>query len=246
MKEQEHKDSHHIKDNEYHCPFEEMADNPRYLYVHVSVFFAWGLRDHRDYDFLYDSKWHNATCRNARNGRKVRLPIFRSFINPDKMFRRNPKINWCHFDATSYFITMKSGSRERNLTIDSPDKVFYKPFYWIFDTILKDYGYHPRIERWSVGFVAFLCRMLKPFNIGWVNEIAESITPERELDSDDDIYTRHCEVSFELKKQAPSIKSQLNKFDPVVSRSSRLKNSPSPKWHGQRRNDLPRKRPPPR
>lgn len=246
MTEQKYIDNGYIEDDEYRCPFEEMADDPRYLYVHVSVFYAWGLRNHRDYDFLYDSKWHNATCRNARNGKKVRLPLFRSFIKPDKMFRRKPRINWCHFDVTFYFITMKSGSKERKLTIASPDIRLYKPFYWIFDTIGKDYGNHPRMERWSLGFIAFLCRMLKPFNIGWVNEIAESIMSERELDSDDDIYTKHCQLSFDLKQQTPSIRSQLNKFDPTASKKTKTKDFSSPKNHGQRRNNLPRKRPPPR
>ena len=56
----------------------------------------------------------------------------------------------------------------------------------------------------------------------------------------------HCQLSFDLKLQALSIRSHLNKFDPMVSRSSRFKDTPSPKNHGQRKNNLTRKRTPPK
>ena len=237
-------DNHRMEDNEFRCRFKEMADDPRYLYVYVSVFCAWGIKESREYHFLYDSKWRSAVCRDAKDGRKVRLPLFRGNINPDKMFRRKPRINWSYCDVTFYFITMKSGSKERDLAIASPDKDLYKPFYWVLDTIEKDYGGHPRMERWLAGFVSFLCRILKPFNIGWVNEIAESVRPWRDPDPNDDIYAGHCRLAFQMKEQAPSLRSQLNRFDPTVSPGSRPKKPFTPKSHGRRKNNIPRKRPP--
>lgn len=242
MKERKYMNNLHTEGDEYLCPFKEMADDPRYLYVHVSVFYAWGLRDHRKYDFLYDSKWHSAVCRNAKNGKRVRLPLFRRGINPDKMFRRKPRINWSYCDVTFYFVTMKSGSRERELTIASPDKELYKPFYWILDTIEKDYGGHPRIQRWAIGFFRFLCRILRPFNIGWVKEIEEDIMPMKE--ADENVYREFCQLAFEMKQQAPSIKSRLDKFDPAVAPGSRPPKPANPKNLGRKKNYLPRKRPP--
>ena len=237
-------DNYHIKEDENRCPFEDMANAPRYLYVHVFVFCAWGLRDNRKYDFLYDSKWHRAVCRNAKNGKRVRLPLFRRGINPDKMFRCKPRINWIYYDATSYTIIMKSGSRERELTIDSPDIELYKPFYWILDTIEKDYGGHPRFERWTIGFFRFLCRILRPFNIDLVKEIEEEIMPVKE--ADEDVYKEFCRSSFERTQQIPSIKSQLDKFDPAVAPGSEPSKPANPKNLGQKENNLPRKRQPPR
>ena len=190
--------NHYTEGDEYLCPFKEMADDPRYLYLHVSVFCAWGLKDNRKYDFLYDSKWHSAVCRNAKNGKRVRLPLFRRGINPDKLFRHKPRINWSYCDVTSYTITMKSGSRERELTIASPNKELYKPFYWILDTIAKDYGGHPRIDRWTIGFFRFLCRILRPFNIDLVKEIEEEIMPMKE--ADEDVYREFCRFQ-EVQRQ---------------------------------------------
>ena len=244
MKEQENMDNHHMEDNEYRCRYKEMADNPRYLYVYVSVFYAWGIKSNRAYHFLYDSRWHSAVCRDAKDGRKVRLPLFRGRISPEKMFRRKPRISWSYCDVTFYFITMKSGSKERELTIPSPDKDLYKPFYWILDTIGKDYGGHPRMDRWFAGFVYFLCRILRPFNIGWVNEIAESARPWRKQNPYDDFYAEHCRFSFQMKEQAPSLRAQLDKFDPAISTGSRPKKPIIPKNQGRRRNNVPRKRPP--
>ena len=234
--------NHYTEGDEYLCPFKEMADDPRYLYLHVSVFCAWGLKDNRKYDFLYDSKWHSAVCRNAKNGKRVRLPLFRSSISTDKMFRRKPRINWCYFDVTFYTITMKSGSRERELTIASPDSELYKPFYWILDTIEKDYGGHPRLERWLAGLIYFLCCLLRPFNIDWVKEIEESITPKKEVD--EDVYREYCRLAFEMRGKTPSIKSRLDKFGPAATTCSRHQKSVSPKIHGRKKNNLPRKRPP--
>ena len=242
MKEREYMNNHYTEGDEYLCPFKEMAEDPRYLYVHVSVFYAWGLRDHRKYDFLYDSKWHSAVCRNAKNGKRVRLPLFRNSISPNKMFRRKPRINWSYCDVTFYFVTMKSGSRERELTIASPDKELYKPFYWILDTIEKDYGGHPRIQRWAIGFFRFLCRILRPFNIGWVKEIEEDIMPKKE--ADENVYREFCQLAFEMKEKASSLRSQLDKFDLAVAPGSRPPKPANPKNLGRKKNNLPRKRPP--
>ena len=245
MKEQDYMDNHCIEDVEYRCPYKEMADDPRYLYVHVSVFYAWGLKERREYDFLYDSKWHSAVCRDAKDGHKVRLPLFRRSINPDRMFRRNPKINWSYCDVTFYFITMKSGSRERELTIASPDYYLYKPFYWVLDTIGKDYGNHPRTVRRSAAFIAFLCRILKPFNIGFVNEIAKDLARE-ELIPNDDIFMDSCHLYFQVKEQEPPLKMKLNKFDPTRSLDSTSKDSTSIRNKRRRKINYPRKRPLPR
>lgn len=40
MTEQKNIDNDYIEEDEYHCPFKEMADDPRYLYVYVSVLYA--------------------------------------------------------------------------------------------------------------------------------------------------------------------------------------------------------------
>lgn len=218
----------HLEDEYYR----QMANDPRYLYVYVSVFSAWGLMENRDYHFLYDKESHDAICRDDENGRKVRLPLFHKRINPDRMFQCEPKTNQSFFDVTFYSITMKSGLQERELTIPSPIKRLYKPFYWILDTIDKDYGKHPHIERWLIRFVSFLCRILKPFNIGIVNEIAESIMSY----TDDNTQTDDSKPSLQPKEKNP-FWSQLNKFDPVISRSSRSKKTTTTNNQGRRKND---------
>ena len=59
---------------------------------------------------------------------------------------------------------MKSGDRERKLTVESPHKYKYKPFFWILDTIDRDNGGHPRLERL---FYRILVRIMKLFNIDY-------------------------------------------------------------------------------
>ena len=69
------------------------------------------------------------------------------------------------------------------------------------------------MERWLAAFIAFLCRILKSFNIGWVNEIAESLRPWKEQNRNDNIYAEHCQVSFQMAEQKPTLRSHLDKFD---------------------------------
>ena len=243
MTEQKNIDNGYIEEDEYHCPFEEMADDPRYLYVHVSVLYAWGFKESRKYHFLYDSKWHSAVCRDAEDGRKVRLPLFRCFINPDRMFRCNPNINWCYNDVTFFFITMKSASRVRELTIASPDKRFYKPFYWILDTIGNDYGDYPRMSRFIMSSMVLLYRTIEPFNISRVNKLAKYYLPEKVLNPNYYIYTYYCRFYFELNEQNPSITEGLKKTSRKSPKSHPLKTIPHPNL-GQRKDNISRKRPP--
>ena len=51
----------------------------------------------------------------------------------DDMIKCNPKnITW-HWDVSSYEIIIKSGSQQRFVYIQSPEKDKYGPFRWLFD-----------------------------------------------------------------------------------------------------------------
>ena len=151
------------KDKEYWNPFYDIAESPNYLYVYVSVLYAWGLKPSKRYFFLHDIKKKKNQCVD-KEGKKVKLPFFHKRIKVDEMFTFDPNICTWSTDVTYYHIYMKSGDRERELTIESPHKYKYKPFFWILDTIDRDNGGHPRLERL---FYRILVRIMKLFNIDY-------------------------------------------------------------------------------
>ena len=146
------------KNKEYWSPFYDIAESPEYLYVHVSVLFAWGLKRSKRYLFLHNIKTKETKCVDE-DGNKVKLPFFRKRINVEKMFNFDPNISVWSTDVTYYGIFMKSGNRERELTIQSPQKYKYKPFFGILDTIDRDNGDHPRIERFLIRIITKLFKI---------------------------------------------------------------------------------------
>ena len=51
----------------------------------------------------------------------------------DDMLTFDPQNITCHFDVSSYEIIIKSGSQQRFVYIQSPEKDKYGPFKWLFD-----------------------------------------------------------------------------------------------------------------
>lgn len=145
------------KYNECWSPYYEMADNPQYLYVHVDISFGWGIKPHRSYHFLYDIKVKKAQCIDEE-GRNVELSFSHKTIKVEKMFKFVPYDDlvpaWT--DVTTYYIYLKSGHRERTLSIDSPEKSKFKPFLWMLNTIDKDNGCLPK----KVGLIHRLCKLI--------------------------------------------------------------------------------------
>lgn len=107
------------EDKDYWSPFYDIAESPDYLYAYVSISFGWGLKPSKRYLFLHDIKKKNSQCVDEE-GKKVKLPFFHKRIKVDEMFTFEPNIRVWSNDVTYYHIYMKSGDRERELTIEKP------------------------------------------------------------------------------------------------------------------------------
>lgn len=147
------------KNDRYYRPYRDLASDSRYLYVYFYIFYGWGLKRPKAYHFLYDSKRHKVTCRDNK-GQKIRIPWFLGRVKIDDMFNFELQRHWCYYDTTDFFITMKCGDKEKQVCIQSPDTYYYKPFYWVIDTVGNDNGWHPRlfrmIDRVHKGFLSML------------------------------------------------------------------------------------------
>lgn len=71
----------------------------------------------------------------------------------DDMLTFDPQNITCHFDVSSYEIIIKSGSQQRFVYIQSPEKDKYGPFKWLFDLTAEIREMTPRECNTDEGWV---------------------------------------------------------------------------------------------
>ena len=149
-------------EKEYGSPYMEIANDSRYLYLHVHTFYGWGYKRNQTILFLYDSVKKDMTYCRDDSQKTFRMPHFCDIINIDEMFSCNPNIDFVSFmDTTSYYIFMKSGDKVRKLCIDAPLICFYGPFLWVIDAFEKEKISNPYIERIKKTLLMYICGALK-------------------------------------------------------------------------------------
>lgn len=128
----------------YYCSYMQLADNSRYLYVHVAISSGTG-NGYGMHMFLYDTLKHN--LRYSRDYRDIlefhhgiiKEPYFEydsqeidDDVRLDDMFsfEKEPK---ALYDDGSYSLFLKSGNRVKYLLINYSELSAYKPFLWIIE-----------------------------------------------------------------------------------------------------------------
>lgn len=149
-------------EKEYGSPYMEIANDSRYLYLHVQTFYGWGIKEDETILFLYDSVKREVTYRKGDFQKKIRLPFFCGIINVDEMSRCNPNVGFFRsFDSSYYYIFMKSGDMTRHLCIDAILIGFYGPFLWVIEAFDKEKIGNPCIERFKKIVLMYICSVLK-------------------------------------------------------------------------------------
>jgi len=128
----------------YYCSYMQLADNSRYLYVHVAISSGTG-NGYGMHMFLYDTLKHN--LRYSRDYRDIlefrhgiiKEPYFEydsqeidDDVRLDDMFsfEKEPK---AMYDDGAYSLFLKSGNRVKCLSINDSELPAYKPFMWIIE-----------------------------------------------------------------------------------------------------------------
>lgn len=149
-------------EKEYGSPYMEIANDSRYLYLHVQTFYGWGIKEDETILFLYDSVKKDVTYCCDDSQKTYRMPHFCDIINIDEMFSCNPDVDFVSItDTTTYNIFMKSGDNVRKLCIDAPLICFYGPFLWVIEAFDKGKIGNPCIERFKKIFLMYTCSVLK-------------------------------------------------------------------------------------
>ena len=128
----------------FECEYMRIAEDPRYLYMHLCTDYGWGYSGGK-YMFLYDTSTKVLRC--SRDDRE--MPDFRAGIvkdsydeigsiiveddvRIDEMFSSQDIPNkW--YDVDSYSFFMKSGSRTKYFSIQGPVLSSYPSFHWIIE-----------------------------------------------------------------------------------------------------------------
>ena len=126
----------------FDCEYMRIAEDPRYLYIHLCIDNGWGYSGGK-YMFLYDTSTQELRC--SRDDRE--MPDFRAGIvkdsydeigsiivedevKIDEMFSsKDIPSNW--YDVASNSIFMMSGHRTNFFSIEDPVLSSYPSFHWI-------------------------------------------------------------------------------------------------------------------
>jgi metal-sulfur cluster biosynthetic enzyme len=128
----------------YYCSYMQLADNSRYLYVHVAISSGTG-NVYGMHMFLYDTLKHNLRySRDYRDILEFRYGIIKEpyfeydsqeiddDVRLDDMFSFEKEPKALYGDG-SYSLFLKSGNRVKYLSINYSELSAYKPFLWIIE-----------------------------------------------------------------------------------------------------------------
>lgn len=128
----------------YYCSYMQLADNSRYLYVHVAISSGTG-NGYGMHMFLYDTLKHKLRySRDYRHILEFRHGIIKEpYLEIDSQkidddvrlddmfsFEKEPK---AIYDDGSYSLFLKSGNRVKHLSINYSELPAYNPFLWIIE-----------------------------------------------------------------------------------------------------------------
>ena len=128
----------------FDCDYMRMAENSRYLYIHVAT--SYGAVDGGGmYMFLYDTHTRWLKCsRDNRDILEFRHGIIKKEyyecdsqeidddVKLDEMFSLVEKpLKW--YDAGTYTLFLKSGNQIKYFSIEEPELSSYQPFIWIIE-----------------------------------------------------------------------------------------------------------------
>ena len=130
----------------FDCEYMRIAEDPRYMYMHVSVDRSCMGFGNKSLMFLYNTITkeikYSIDDRDMVSYRygyvkdsyiEIGKKIISNDINVDEMlaYSSDDKSTW--YDVVSYSVFMKSGEKTNWIHIDDPDMIQYQPFMWVIE-----------------------------------------------------------------------------------------------------------------
>jgi len=129
----------------FDCEYMRIAENPRYLYMHISVVFGWSCA-YKGLLFLYDSNTKELKySHDDRHILDIRHEIVKDSykelgtliigkdINISEMLNTQLKVKNNLYDSNGYTLYLKSGKNENCFSLDEDEQFDNSPFQWIMN-----------------------------------------------------------------------------------------------------------------
>ena len=129
----------------FDCEYMRIAENPRYLYMHISVVFGWSFAC-KGLLFLYDSRTKELKySHDDRHIYDIRHAIVKESykvlgslvvdkdINIKEMLNTHLKDKSIWYDRSDYTLYLKSGNNENYISLYEDEQFDNSPFLWIMD-----------------------------------------------------------------------------------------------------------------